>query len=36
VGDVIIIMSYAVMDFEEARTFTPHIIIPDTSTNKLV
>ncbi len=36
VGDVIIIMSYAVMDFEEARTFRPHIIIPDTATNKLV
>jgi aspartate 1-decarboxylase len=36
VGDVIIIMSYAVMDLEEARTFKPHIIIPDTSTNKLV
>ena len=36
VGDVIIIMSYAVMDFEEARTFKPRIIIPDTSTNKLV
>lgn len=36
VGDVIIIMSYAMMDFEEARTFIPRIIIPDTSTNKLV
>ncbi len=36
VGDVIIIMSYAMIDFEEARTFRPHIIIPDTSTNKLV
>jgi aspartate 1-decarboxylase len=36
VGDVIIIMSYAMMDFEEARTFRPRILIPDTSTNKLV
>ncbi len=36
VGDVIIIMSYAMIDFEEARTFRPHIIIPDSSTNKLV
>jgi len=36
VGDVIIIMSYAMIDFEEARTFRPHIIIPDTTTNKLV
>lgn len=36
VGDVIIIMSYAMIDFKEARTFRPHIIIPDSSTNKLV
>jgi aspartate 1-decarboxylase len=36
VGDVIIIVSYATMEFEEAKTFTPAIIFPDTSTNKLV
>jgi aspartate 1-decarboxylase len=35
-GDVIIIMSYAMMDFEEAKTFKPAIIFPDTETNKLV
>jgi aspartate 1-decarboxylase len=35
-GDVIIIMSYALMDFEEAKTFKPTIIFPDTSTNKLI
>lgn len=35
-GDIIIIMSYAMMDFEEARTFQPTIIFPDTSTNRLV
>lgn len=36
IGDVIIIMSYAMMDFEEARTFKPRIIFPDTATNKLI
>ena len=36
VGDVIIIMSYASMDFEEAKKFKPSIIFPDTSTNKLL
>jgi aspartate 1-decarboxylase len=35
-GDIIIIMSYAMMDFEEAKTFKPAIIFPDTATNKLV
>jgi aspartate 1-decarboxylase len=35
-GDVIIIMSYAQMDFEEAKTFTPWVVFPDTATNKLV
>ncbi len=36
VGDVVIIMSYATMDFEEAKKFRPSIIFPDTITNKLV
>ena len=35
-GDVIIIMSYAMMDSEEARLFKPKIIFPDTNTNKLI
>ncbi|MCD7937308.1 MAG: aspartate 1-decarboxylase [Tannerellaceae bacterium] len=35
-GDVIIIMSYALMDFEEAKTFKPAIVFPDTVTNKLL
>ena len=35
VGDVIIIIAYASMDFEEARSFKPTIIFPDTATNKL-
>lgn len=36
VGDVIIIMSYAILDFEEARNFSPAVIFPDTTTNKLI
>jgi aspartate 1-decarboxylase len=35
VGDVIIIISYASMDFEKAKTFKPALVFPDTSTNKL-
>lgn len=34
-GDIVIIVSYAQMDFEEAKTFQPNIIFPD-SGNKLV
>lgn len=36
VGDTVIIISYARMDFEEAKTFRPWIIFPDTATNRLV
>jgi aspartate 1-decarboxylase len=36
VGDVVIIISYAMMDFEEAKNFKPTVIFPDTATNKLV
>jgi aspartate 1-decarboxylase len=35
-GDIIIIVSYATIDFEEARTFVPSIIFPDTETNRLI
>jgi aspartate 1-decarboxylase len=35
VGDVILIISYAMMDFEKAKTFKPWIVFPDTATNKL-
>ncbi len=34
VGDLIIIVSYAAMDFEKAKTFKPHIIFPNRE-NKL-
>ena len=36
VGDVIIIISYASMEFEEAKEFQPWVIFPETATNKLV
>ena len=34
-GDVVIIMAYALMSEEEARTFKPRVIFPDTATNQL-
>jgi aspartate 1-decarboxylase len=36
VGDIIIIMSFALLDFQEAKSFKPVIIFPDTKTNKLI
>jgi len=36
VGDVVIIISYAHMDFEEAKTFKPWLVFPDTDTNSIV
>lgn len=36
VGDVVIIMSYAQMDFEEAKIFKPAVVFPDVNTNRLV
>src|SRR5680860_653203 len=35
VGDVVIIISYALMDFEEAKTFKPSIIFPDIDSNTI-
>lgn len=35
VGDIIIIMSYAMMDFEKAKTFKPWVIFPDEN-NKVI
>lgn len=34
VGDIVIIISYAIMDFEDAKSFKPTIIFPDEKTNK--
>ncbi|HYW95282.1 MAG TPA: aspartate 1-decarboxylase, partial [Bacteroidales bacterium] len=36
VGDIIIIISYGILEFEEAKKFKPSIIFPDTETNKIV
>lgn len=36
VDDLVIIVSYALMDFEEAKTFKPSVIFPDSATNKLM
>ncbi|MFN4298492.1 MAG: aspartate 1-decarboxylase [Thermaurantimonas sp.] len=33
--DIIIIISYGIMDFEEAKKFKPVIIFPDETTNRL-
>jgi aspartate 1-decarboxylase len=29
VGDIVIIISYATMDFEQAKTFTPTVVFPN-------
>ena len=36
VGDIVIIMSYAMMDFEEAKSFMPTVVFPDSAMNKIV
>jgi aspartate 1-decarboxylase len=36
VGDVVIIISYASIEFHEAKSFKPNIVFPDTNTNKLI
>jgi aspartate 1-decarboxylase len=35
VGDVVIIISYGIMDFEQAKTFKPTIVFPNEETNEL-
>ena len=36
VDDLVIIVSYALMDFEEAKTFQPKVVFPDERTNRLL
>ena len=36
VGDIVIIMSYAMMDFEEAKSFKPTVVFPDSMTNQVL
>ncbi|MFT7344048.1 MAG: aspartate 1-decarboxylase [Lentimonas sp.] len=35
-GDLIIVIGYALMDFEEAKNFSPSLCFPDEKTNQLV
>ena len=35
VGDVLILIAYAFMDFEEAKTFKPALVFPNEMTNTL-
>jgi aspartate 1-decarboxylase len=34
-GDIIIIISYALLDFEEAKNFKPTVIFPNEETNQI-
>ena len=34
-GDIVIVVSYCSLDFEEAKTFKPTVIFPDSETNRL-
>jgi aspartate 1-decarboxylase len=34
-GDIIIIISYGILDFEEAKTFKPSIVFPNETNNTL-
>ena len=34
-GDMVIIMAYATMEFEEAKTFKPTVVFPNTQTNRI-
>ncbi len=36
VGDIVIVIAYAMLDFEEAKSFKPRLVFPDTATNKLI
>lgn len=36
VDDLVIIVSYALLDFEQAKQFKPWVIFPDSATNKLI
>ena len=34
-GDIVIVVAYGILPLEEAKTFTPTLVFPDTATNKL-
>ena len=35
VGDIVLVISYALMEVEAAKSFTPTVIFPDENTNQL-
>ena len=35
-GDIVIVMAYTMMEMDEAKTFKPAVVFPDTATNRLV
>jgi aspartate 1-decarboxylase len=35
-GDIIIIIGYALMDFEEAKSFKPSLVFPNEETNQIL
>lgn len=35
-GDIVIIMSYAIVPIDEAKDFKPTVIFPDTATNRII
>jgi aspartate 1-decarboxylase len=35
-GDIVIIIGYALMDFEEAKNFKPSLVFPDEETNQIL
>ncbi len=35
VGDIVILITYGIMDFEKAKQFKPTVIFPDENTNQL-
>jgi len=35
IGDIVIIIGYGYMDFEEAKSFKPTVVFPDEETNKI-
>lgn len=34
-GDIVIVVSYCRLDFEEAKSFKPTVVFPDSETNRL-
>ncbi|MCE2681394.1 MAG: aspartate 1-decarboxylase [Flavobacteriia bacterium] len=35
-GDIVIIIGYALLDFEEAKNFKPSLVFPDEETNQIL